>query len=70
MKVPVWLIFSSQSHIQSMEPPSQSTLMTIINAEFSSKREWVNKLRLIHWETNSKVMSSESPVVMMVTDLP
>ena len=70
MKVNYLIYSSSQSHIQSTEPLNQSTLTMITNAEYSSKKEWANKLRLIHSETNSKVMSSESPVVMMVTDLP
>gem|GEM_PF-6604512 len=48
MKVHISLKFSSQSLILLMEQLNLSMSMMIINAEYSSKKEWVNKLKLIH----------------------
>ena len=70
MKVNYLIYSSSQSHIQSTEPLNLSTLTMITNAEYSSKKEWANKLKPIPSETNSKAMSSESPAAMTETDLP
>lgn len=64
------LYSSSQSHIQSMEQLSPSILTMIISAEYSLKKEWVNKLKLIHWEMNSRDTFSRLLVAMMETDLP
>ena len=61
---------SSQSPTQSTAPPRASTSTTIISAEFSSKKGWDNKLKLIHSVMSSRGTSSKSPVVMTETDLP
>ena len=42
----------------------------IISAEYSSKKEWVNKLKLIHSVMSSRDTSSRSPVVMIRTAFP
>ncbi len=64
------LYSSSQSLTRFTEQPNPSISTTIISAESSSKKEWANKLKPIHWETNSRDTFSKSPVVMTVTDLP
>ena len=64
------LYSSSQSHTQSTEQLNPSILTMIISAEYSLKKEWDNKLKLIHWEMNSRDTFSRLPVAMMVTDLP
>ncbi len=61
---------SSQSHTQSTEQLNPSILTMITSAEYSLKKEWDNKLKLIHWEMNSRDTFSKLPVVMTVTDLP
>jgi hypothetical protein len=53
-----------------MEPLSPSTSMMIISAEYSSKKEWDNKLKLIHSVMSSRDTSSKSLVVMIKTALP
>jgi hypothetical protein len=42
--------------------------MTIISAEFSFKKEWDNKSKLIAWEKNSRVTSLKSTVDLIKTD--
>ena len=61
---------SSPSPTPSTVPLNPSTSMTIISAEFSLKKEWDNKLKLIHLVTNSRDTSSRSPVAMIRTVLP
>ena len=48
MKVRNFVYLSFQSLTQSTEQLNPSKLMMITNAEYSSKKEWVNKLKLIH----------------------
>lgn len=43
-----------------MGPRNLSRLMTIIDAEFFSKKEWDKKLRLIVLDRSSRDMSSKS----------
>jgi hypothetical protein len=54
--------FSSALHIPSTVLPNHSISMMIIDAEYSSKREWVNKSKQILLVINSKGMSSELTV--------
>lgn len=61
---------SSQSLTQFTEQLNQSILTMIISAEYSLKKEWDNKLKLIHWETSSRDTFSKSPAAMMEMDLP
>jgi hypothetical protein len=42
--------------------------MTIISAEFSFKKEWDNKSKLIAWEKNSRVTSLKSTVDLIKMD--
>jgi hypothetical protein len=48
MKVSNILNFSFQSLIQFTEQLNQLILMMITNVEYFSKKEWVNKFKLIH----------------------
>lgn len=60
---------SSQSHTQFTEHLNPSKLTMIISAEFSFKKEWDNKSKLIAWVKNSRAMSLESTVDSIKTDL-
>lgn len=60
---------SSQFHTQFTEQLNPLKSMTIISAEFSFKKEWDNKSKLITWAKNSRVMSLESTVDSIKTDL-
>ncbi len=64
------LYSSSQSLTQSTEQLNPSILTMIISAEYSLKKEWDNKLKLIPWEMNSRGTSSRLPVAMTETDSP
>jgi hypothetical protein len=59
---------SSQSHTQFTEHLNPSKLTMIISAEFSLKKEWDNKSKLIAYQKNSRVMSLELTVDSIKTD--
>jgi hypothetical protein len=53
---------SSALPIPSTVLPSLSTSMMTTDAEYSSKKEWVNKYKPILWENNLRDTYSESMV--------
>lgn len=53
-------LFSSAFHIPQTEQPNPSRSMMITDAESFSRREWDRKLKQIHLDNNSRVMSLES----------
>ncbi len=68
MKVHIMSYFSLVSHTHSTEQLNRSTSMMITDSEYSLKKEWVKKLKLIPSVRNLKVMSSESTVDSIRTD--
>lgn len=69
MKVSLSL-FSSVSHTPPTAPPNLSISMMTTDAESSSRREWVRKLKLTTLDNSSRDTSSESQAVSTRTDLP
>ncbi len=65
MKVLTYCYGSSVSHIHYTEPLNHSTSMMITDVEFSLKKEWVRKLKLIPLANNSRDTSLESMAVLI-----